>query len=92
MICESASSPLSSLKKHVVVAVRIKRRVEIHEIDRFVLDIPPQDVQVIAVVECVQSGTSRALWICTGKIALTAIAGKNAAKANPFRVAGAEVT
>ena len=33
-------------EKHVVVAVRIERRVEIDEIDRFVLDIPPQDIRL----------------------------------------------
>ena len=40
-------------EKHVVVAVRIERRIEIYKIDRLVLDIPPQNVQIIAVVKSI---------------------------------------
>ena len=40
-------------EKHVVVAVRIERRIEIYKIDRLVFDITPQNIQIIAVVECV---------------------------------------
>ena len=35
--------------RRVVDSVRIERRIEIYKIDRLVLDIPPQDIQTIAV-------------------------------------------
>jgi hypothetical protein len=41
------------LKKHVVIAVRIKRRIEINEVNGFILDVIPHDLQIIAVIECV---------------------------------------
>jgi len=40
-------------EKHVVVAVRIERRVEIHKIDRLGADVSFEDIQIIAVVESV---------------------------------------
>ena len=39
------------LKERVVVLRRIERRVQIHEIDALVLQIPPQDVEIITVIK-----------------------------------------
>ena len=43
---------------HVVVAVRIQRRIEINKTDRLVPDIPPQNIRIIAVVKSVHLGFS----------------------------------
>lgn len=45
-------------EKNVVIPVRIKRRIKIHEIDTGIRKIIPvlQDLQIIAVVESVHSG------------------------------------
>jgi len=40
-------------EKEVVIAVGIKRRVKINKIDRLVLDVVPQDLKIVAVVECI---------------------------------------
>jgi hypothetical protein len=39
------------LEKYVVVAVRIKWRVEIDEINGFILNVIPQDLKIVAVVK-----------------------------------------
>jgi len=39
------------LKKYVVIAVGIERRVEIDQVYRLVLDVLPQDVEIVAVVK-----------------------------------------
>jgi hypothetical protein len=41
------------LKYDVVVPTAVERRVEINQIDRFFVDIPPHDVEIIAVIETV---------------------------------------
>ncbi len=38
-------------EEDVVIAVRIKGRVEVDQVDGLVLDVFPQDVQIVAVVE-----------------------------------------
>jgi hypothetical protein len=44
-------------EEDVVVLVGLERRVEVDEIDALVLDVPAQDVEVVAVVQVVQSST-----------------------------------
>ena len=41
------------LEQHVVIAVGIERRVQIDQVNRLVLDVVPQDIQIVAVVESV---------------------------------------
>jgi len=38
-------------EKHVVVHVRAERRVEVHEVHRRILDVAPENIEVVAVVE-----------------------------------------
>jgi len=42
-------------EEHVIGGVGIEGRVEVYQIDAFVLDVAPQDIEVIAVVEDVHS-------------------------------------
>lgn len=44
-------APILLGKEDVVVGVRVKGRVEVHQVDGLVTDVPPQDVQVIPVVQ-----------------------------------------
>ena len=46
-------APRFVTEQNVVIAVRVKRRVEINEIDGIVLDIIPQDLEIVAVVKSV---------------------------------------
>ncbi|HEY1770298.1 MAG TPA: hypothetical protein VGG02_08590 [Chthoniobacterales bacterium] len=46
-----ARPSLRQLEKQVVIALRIKRRVEIDQIHRLIRDLLPQHLQVIPVVE-----------------------------------------
>ena len=48
----------SRLEKDVVVAVGVERRVEINKINGLFVDIPPQDIQIAAVVESVHERTA----------------------------------
>ncbi len=48
-------------KEHVVVGVRVERRVEVDEIDRLVADVTPQHVEVVAVVEDIPLGHGTSL-------------------------------
>jgi hypothetical protein len=41
------------LEYDVLVQAAVERRVEINQIDRFFVDIPPHDVEIIAVIEVV---------------------------------------
>ena len=50
-LTRSGSSVLF-LKKGVVVLRGVERRVEINEINRLILDISLQDVEVVAVIKC----------------------------------------
>ena len=45
--------PVAFGEQHVVVGVRVERRIEVDEIDRLVGDVPPENVQVVAVEELV---------------------------------------
>jgi len=58
-------------EKDVVIAVGIKRRVKVNKIDRLVLYIVPQDLQIVAVVESVHEDSR------TGNVALRHLLGKN---------------
>jgi hypothetical protein len=51
-LCGGASAVLL-LKEDVVILVAFKRRVEIHQIDRLIGEISPQDVEVITVVKSI---------------------------------------
>ena len=57
-------------EKYVVIAVGIKRWVKIDEINRLVLDLFPQDLQIVAVVKGVQgkSATDYNTGLCSAKI------------------------
>ena len=46
-----ALAPRLILEDDVVVAVRVERRIEIDEVDRRIFNVPPEDVEVIPVVE-----------------------------------------
>jgi hypothetical protein len=46
-----ALAPRLVLEDDVVVAVGAQRRVEVDEVDRLRVDVAPQDVEVVAVVE-----------------------------------------
>jgi hypothetical protein len=43
-------------KQDVVRSVAVERRVQVDEIDGLVLDVPPQDIEVVPVVEKVPPG------------------------------------
>ena len=51
VICDSLSVPDSPAEKHVVIAVRIERRVEVDQIDILVLDVVAQDLEIVTVVK-----------------------------------------
>jgi len=54
-----ALAPGLVLEDDVVGPVRVERRVEIDEIDRFVRDVAPENVEVVAVVQtlvCTRKG------------------------------------
>ena len=40
--------PLRRLKEQIIIALGVKRRIEINKINRFILDVIAQDVEVIA--------------------------------------------
>jgi hypothetical protein len=40
----------------VVISLRIEGRIDVGEIDRFIFDVPTQDLEVIAVIEKVLDG------------------------------------
>lgn len=40
-------------EQYVVIPIAVERRIKIDQIDRLVLDVVPQDLQIIAVVESV---------------------------------------
>ena len=40
-------------EQYVVIAVAVKRRIKIDEIDRFILDIVTGDLQIVAVVKSI---------------------------------------
>jgi hypothetical protein len=42
-------------EQDVVAGVRVEGRIEVDEIDRLVCDVPPENVEVVAVVEDVAS-------------------------------------
>ena len=49
-------------KEHVVRRVAVERRVEVDEVDGLVGDVPPQNVEVIAVVQPVVQGQTLSPW------------------------------
>ena len=52
--------PVAFGEQHVVVGVRVERRIEVDEIDRPVGDVPSENVQVVAVEELVFLASSQA--------------------------------
>ena len=38
-------------EQHIIGLVRVERRVEVDQVYRFVGDVPPKDVQIIAIVK-----------------------------------------
>jgi hypothetical protein len=45
-------------EQHIVIGTRIERRIEVDEIHRFGVDMLPEDLEVVAVVEKVRLGHS----------------------------------
>jgi hypothetical protein len=46
-------------EKHVVILIRLEGRVEVDQVNRFVFDVPPEDIEVFAVVESAHEGSKK---------------------------------
>jgi hypothetical protein len=57
------SAWLPDFEKHVVIAVRVKRRVEIDQVNRLILDVVPEDLQIVAVVKGVHGKREEILHV-----------------------------
>jgi hypothetical protein len=52
-ICEGDFVPEWSAKRNIEVLVAVERRVEVHKVHRLVLDVSPQNVEVVAIIQTV---------------------------------------
>lgn len=43
--------PILLLKKRIIILGRVKRRIQIHQVHRLILEIPPQDFEIVPVIK-----------------------------------------
>ncbi len=47
---------LGRFEQHIIIRVRVKRRVEIHEVDALILDLVAKDREVVAAKQRIDAG------------------------------------
>jgi hypothetical protein len=58
---DDSSAAVALSEEDVIVLTAVKRRVEVDEVNRLILDVPAQDLQIVAVIESVLFHRARIL-------------------------------